>query len=102
MFHLLPVQIIPIFITQRNITNKCEGVKYMKEKSNLQEILLTKLMRERKSVTLFLMNGFQLHGQVSGFDNFIVILASEGKQQAIYKHAISTIMPEQPVAMEQN
>ena len=72
----------------------------MKEKNNIQDILLTKLMRERRNVTLFLMNGFQLHGQVVGFDNFMVILTSEGNQKAIYKHAISTIMPDQPVMLE--
>lgn len=74
----------------------------MKEKNNLQEILLTKLTRERRPVTLFLMNGFQMFGQVVGFDHFMVILVSEGKQQAIYKHAISTIVPERPVMLEQN
>ena len=72
----------------------------MKEKNNIQEILLTKLMREHRNVTLFLMNGFQLHGQVTGFDNFMVVLDNEGKQQAIYKHAISTLMPDQPMALE--
>lgn len=71
----------------------------MKAKCNIQEILLSKLMREQQPVTLFLMNGFQLHGQVTGFDNFMVILTAEGKQQAIYKHAISTIMPERPVML---
>ena len=72
----------------------------MKEKKNIQESFLTKLQRERLPVTLFLMNGFQLHGQVIGFDNFMVILETEGKQRAIYKHAISTIMPEPSVELE--
>ena len=48
-------------------------------------------------VTLFLMNGFQLKGIVTGFDSFTVILSSEGRQQMIYKHAISTLVPLQPV-----
>ena len=72
----------------------------MKENKNIQEIILTKLLRERRPVTLFLMNGFQLRGQVTGFDNFMVVLENEGKQQAIYKHAISTIMPDSSVVLE--
>ena len=49
---------------------------------------------------MFLMNGFQLHGVVKGFDGFTVILDSEGKQQLIYKHAISTVVPPRPIAFE--
>ena len=72
----------------------------MKEKNNLQEILLAKLVRSKQSCTMFLMNGFKLRGQVTGFDNFVVILVSDDVQQIIYKHAISTIVPEQPVTLE--
>ena len=72
----------------------------MKEKNNLQEILLTRLARDGLSCTLFLMNGFQLRGQVTGFDAFVVVLVSEGRQQIIYKHAISTIVPERPVTVD--
>ena len=49
----------------------------------------------------FLMNGYQLRGQVAGFDAFVVFLITDGKQQMIYKHAISTITPERPVDMSQ-
>lgn len=49
--------------------------------------------RERLMVTVFLMNGFQMKGYVRGFDAFVVILDSEGKQMMIYKHAISTLVP---------
>ena len=49
--------------------------------------------RERIMVTVFLVNGFQLRGTVRGFDSFVVFIDSEGKQQMIYKHAISTIAP---------
>ena len=49
---------------------------------------------------MFLMNGFQLHGVVKGFDGFTVILDSEGKQQLIYKHAISTVVPPRPIVFE--
>jgi host factor-I protein len=51
-------------------------------------------------LTVFLVNGFQLRGTVTGFDTFTVVLDSEGKQQLIYKHAISTIIPIRPIALE--
>ena len=70
---------------------------------NLQEIFLTQLRRERRPVTMFLMNGFQMRGYVTGFDAFSVVLTSDGKQMFVYKHAISTITPERPVPLtEQN
>ncbi len=69
----------------------------MQKTANLQEIFLNKARKERLSVTMFLMNGFQLRGIVTGFDSFVVILDSEGKQQMIYKHAISTLVPAKPV-----
>ena len=69
----------------------------MHGKANLQEIFLTKARRDRMPVTLFLMNGFQLRGVITGFDAFVVILDTDGKQQVIYKHAISTVVPLRPV-----
>ena len=65
--------------------------------NNLQDIFLTQVRRERRSVIMFLMNGFQMRGYVTGFDAFTVVLSTDGKQQVVYKHAISTIVPEQPV-----
>ena len=67
--------------------------------NNLQDIFLTQVRRERKSVTMFLMNGFQMRGYVTGFDAFTVVLSSDGKQQVVYKHAISTIVPECPISL---
>ena len=67
--------------------------------NNLQEIFLTQARRERRMVTMFLMNGFQMRGCITGFDAFTVVLNSDGKQQIIYKHAISTIVPERPVPL---
>jgi host factor-I protein len=64
---------------------------------NLQDIFLNQARCAKQQVTLFLVNGFQLRGVVTGFDSFIVVLDSEGKQQLIYKHAISTIVPARPV-----
>ena len=66
-------------------------------KTNLQDLFLTRARRDRVPVTLFLMNGFQLRGTLTGFDAFVVVLDSEGRQQVIYKHAISTIAPIRPV-----
>ena len=64
---------------------------------NLQDILLNQLRKDKISIIVFLTNGFQLKGIIKGFDNFVVILESEGKQQMIYKHAISTLVPSKPV-----
>lgn len=73
----------------------------MQKVNKLQDYLLSKAQQAKLNVTLFLMNGFQLRGQVTGYDAFTVILVSEGKQQMIYKHAISTIVPERPVPMDE-
>jgi len=60
---------------------------------NLQDVFLNQVRKEHIAVTIYLTNGFQLKGIVKGFDNFTVVLDSEGKQQLVYKHAISTISP---------
>ena len=72
----------------------------MQTRFNLQDTFLTRARRNRLGVTLFLMNGYQLRGVITGFDSFVVVLMTEGKQQIIYKHAISTIVPERPVELE--
>lgn len=69
------------------------------QKNNLQDIFLTRSRKENIPVTLFLVNGFQLRGVISGFDCFVVVLDSDGKQQIIYKHAISTIVPMRSVSL---
>ena len=69
----------------------------MSENLTLQESILKECIREHVPVTLFLMNGFQLRGVITGFDSFVVILVSDGKQQMIYKHAISTLAPMKPL-----
>ena len=71
----------------------------MTKTNNLQDIFLTQARRERRSVTMFLMNGFQMRGCITGFDAFTVVLSSDGQQQIIYKHAISTIVPERPIPL---
>ena len=73
----------------------------MQTKSNLQEIFLTQARKQSISVTVFLVNGFQLRGTVTGFDNFTVVLDTDGKQQVIYKHAISTIVPQYAISLQE-
>lgn len=64
-----------------------------KNNLNLQDVFLNQVRKEHIAVTIYLTNGFQLKGMVRGFDNFTVILDTDGKQQLVYKHAISTISP---------
>ena len=71
----------------------------MQKTQNLQDAFLNQLRREKLGVTMFLMNGFQLHGTVKSFDGFTVVLDTDGKQQLIYKHAISTIVPPKPLEL---
>lgn len=72
----------------------------MQKTYNIQDILLNQIRREKQPVTFFLMNGFQLRGVVRSFDSFVVVLESDGKQQMIYKHAISTIVPSNHVDLK--
>jgi len=69
---------------------------------NLQDTFLNTLRKSGTFVTVFLLNGFQLKGQVKSYDNFTVLLETEGKQQLIYKHAISTFVPAKNVSMTDN
>ncbi|MCT8139899.1 MAG: RNA chaperone Hfq [Anaerobacillus sp.] len=72
----------------------------MKQQSvNIQDVFLNQLRKESIPVTVFLLNGFQLRGLIKGFDNFTVILETEGKQQLVYKHAISTFSPQKNVPL---
>lgn len=69
----------------------------MKKITNLQDLFLLSVRRARTPVTVFFVNGFQMRGTVTGFDSFVVLLEGDGKQQMLYKHAISTIAPVSPV-----
>ncbi len=73
----------------------------MQKTQNLQDAFLNRLRRDRMNITVFLMNGFQLHGIIRAFDGFTVVLDTDGKQQLIYKHAISTIIPPKPLSLEE-
>lgn len=71
----------------------------MTKNMNLQDVFLNQARKERIPVTIYLTNGFQFKGMVKGFDSYIVILDSEGKQNLVYKHAISTIIPVRPISV---
>lgn len=73
----------------------------MQKKTNLQDLFLLRIRQDRLPVTLFLMNGFQMRGIVMGYDPFVVVLDSDGRQQVIYKHAISTIVPIRSVELRE-
>jgi host factor-I protein len=72
----------------------------MKQSINIQDQFLNQLRKENIAVTVFLLNGFQLRGSIKAFDNFTVLLDTEGKQQMIYKHAISTFSPQKAVHID--
>lgn len=73
----------------------------MQKTQNLQDAFLNYIRREKIPVTLFLMNGFQLRGVVRSFDSFVVLIDADGRQQMIYKHAISTIAPLSPIDLHE-
>lgn len=65
----------------------------MQRTETYQDVFLNQARRERTPLTVFLVNGFQMRGVITGFDPFVIVLFSEGRQQMIYKHAVSTITP---------
>lgn len=71
----------------------------MNKSLNLQDVFLNQARKDRIPITIFLMNGFQFKGLVKGFDSYIVILECDGKQDMVYKHAISTIIPARPISI---
>ena len=68
---------------------------------NYQDQFLNQARKERTPLTVFLVNGFQMRGVITGFDAFVIVLLSEGRQQMIYKHAVSTITPSIPLRLNQ-
>ena len=71
----------------------------MENQRNIQDSFLNLARKTGVSITVFLVNGFQMRGTVSGYDCFTVVLDTDGKQQLIYKHAISTIIPARPLRL---
>ncbi len=69
-----------------------------KSQVNLQDIFLNQMRKEKIPVTMYLVNGARISGTIKGFDNFVILMKQEN-QQLVYKHAISTIIPERPVEL---
>jgi len=69
------------------------------KKQNLQDTFLNSVRKSKIPLTIYLVNGVKLQGVVAWFDNFCVLLRRDGQAQLVYKHAISTIMPSQPVQL---
>jgi host factor-I protein len=79
-----------------------DGSKSMSEKQqNLQDTFLNAVRKSKSSVTIFLVNGVKLQGNITWFDNFCVLLRRDGQAQLVYKHAISTVMPMGPIQLQE-
>lgn len=74
----------------------------MNKSINIQDTFLNQLRKESVPVTVYLTNGFQIRGLIKAFDNFTIIIDSEGRQQMVYKHAISTFTPQRNVSLMQD
>lgn len=72
----------------------------MADAINIQDEFLKKAKADKVAVVVFLSNKVQLHGTISGFDRYVVLLESAGKQQMIFKHAITTITPSFPLPIK--
>jgi host factor-I protein len=72
-----------------------------KSQVNLQDLFLNQMRKEKVPLTMYLVNGARLTGMIKGFDNFVILLKQEN-QQLVYKHAISTIIPDRPVEFLEN
>ncbi|WP_188205880.1 RNA chaperone Hfq [Alkalibacillus aidingensis] len=72
----------------------------MASSTNVQDAYLNKLRKEKVQLTVFLTNGFQLRGIIKSFDNFTILIETDGKQQLIFKHAISTFAPVKNIELD--
>ena len=73
----------------------------MAERSqNLQDLFLNSVRKSKNPLTIFLINGVKLQGNITWFDNFCVLLRRDGQSQLVYKHAISTVMPMGPIQLQ--
>ncbi|NLX61340.1 MAG: RNA chaperone Hfq [Tissierellia bacterium] len=71
----------------------------MKKNMNMQDLFLNKIRKENNEVTIYLINGYQIKGYIKGFDNYVLIIENNDKQQMVYKHAISTITPNKQIKL---
>ena len=74
----------------------------MNKNMNLQEVFLNQARRDRMPITVILVNGYQFKATVVGFDNYCIVFDCEGKQEWVFKHAISTMVPARPVNIFEN
>ena len=72
----------------------------MSKQINLQDVFLNTIRKERMEVTVFLTNGYQIKGVIKGYDNFVIMIETDGNQQVVYKHAVSTIRPMRSVQLK--
>jgi host factor-I protein len=71
----------------------------MKQSMNIQDTFLNQVRKDNIPTTIYLVNGFQIRGVIKAFDNFTIVIESEGRQQMVYKHAISTFTPTRSVSL---
>ena len=81
--------------------NKQTGTIMSEKQQNLQDTFLNAVRKSKSSVTIFLVNGVKLQGNITWFDNFCVLLRRDGQAQLVYKHAISTVMPMGPIQLQE-
>ncbi|AIQ64325.1 RNA-binding protein Hfq [compost metagenome] len=74
----------------------------MNKSINIQDTFLNQLRKENIPATVYLTNGFQIRGIIKAFDNFTIVIDSDGRQQMVYKHAISTFTPQRSVSLMQD
>jgi host factor-I protein len=84
----------------RTIKDKQWGLPMTEKQQNLQDTFLNAVRKSKSSVTIFLVNGVKLQGNITWFDNFCVLLRRDGHAQLVYKHAISTVMPLGPIQLQ--
>ncbi len=72
----------------------------MSKQINLQDVFLNTIRKDHVEVTVFLTNGYQIKGVIRSFDNYVIMIESEGNQQVVFKHAVSTIRPSKPVSLK--
>ena len=84
---------------ERRLSGQKQEERKMVKGMNLQDVFLNQARREKISITIYLVNGFQFKGTVKGFESYTVILDSDGKQNLVYKHAISTITPSRHISI---
>ena len=82
---------------RRNYKHCKKGEEHFMKQTNFQDVFLNAVRKEKVDVTVYLTNGFQFNGQVRSFDNFTIMLEVNGKEQLVFKHAVSTIIPRRAV-----